>query len=93
VECQSVVASYGVVFPAIKGQAERAIEVQKGKGVDSSAFLTMAKSKTFLAPIADGGSEIDAVMKSALESVLVGRSNASNALKAANAKVNQLAKK
>lgn len=93
VECQSVVASYGVVFPAIKGQAERAIEVQKGKGVDSSAFLTMAKSKTFLAPIADGGSEIDEVMKSALESVLVGRSDASTALKAANAKVNQLAKK
>jgi hypothetical protein len=32
-------------------------------------------------------------MKSALESVLVGRSNATTALKAANAKVNQLAMK
>lgn len=92
-DCQSVVASYGVVFPAIKGQAERAVEVQKSKGVDSSAFLTMAKSKTFLAPIADSGSEVDAVMKSALESVLVGRSDAASALKAANAKVNQLIKK
>lgn len=92
VECQSVVAGYGVVFPAIKGQAERAVEVQKSKGVDSSAFLTMAKSKTFLAPIADGGSEIDEVMKSALESVLVGRSDATTALKAANTKINQRAK-
>jgi multiple sugar transport system substrate-binding protein len=92
-ECQSVVASKGVVFPAIKGQAERAVEVQKSKGVDSSAFLTMAKSKTFLAPIADGGSEIDEVMKAALEAVLVGRSDATTALKAANIKVNQIAKK
>jgi multiple sugar transport system substrate-binding protein len=91
-DCQSVVASYGVVFPAVKGMAEKAIEVQKAKGVDSSAFLTMAKAKTFLAPIADGGSEIDAVMKSALESVLVGRSDATTALKAANAKVNQIVK-
>ncbi|WP_295961037.1 sugar ABC transporter substrate-binding protein [Rhodoferax sp.] len=92
-ECQSVVADTGVVFPAIKGQAERAVEVQKAKGVDSSAFLTMAKSKTFLMPIADGGSEIDEVMKSALEAVMMGKADAATALKAANIKVNQLAKK
>jgi multiple sugar transport system substrate-binding protein len=91
-DCQNVVASYGVVFPAVKGMAEKAIAVQKAKGVDSSAFLTMAKSKTFLAPMADGGSEIDAVMKSALEAVLVGRSDAATALKAANLKVNQIVK-
>ncbi|MEO5795948.1 MAG: sugar ABC transporter substrate-binding protein [Rhodoferax sp.] len=92
VDCQSVIADSGVVFPAIKGQAERAMEVQKAKGVDSSAFLTMAKSKTFLMPIADGGSEIDEIMKSALEGVLVGKTDAATALKAANIKVNQLKK-
>ena len=92
-DCQSVVANTGVVFPAIKGQAERAMEVQKTKGIDSSAFLTMAKSKTFLMPIADGGSEIDEVMKSALEGVLMGKTDAATALKAANIKVNELAKK
>ena len=57
-DCQNVVASYGVVFPAIKGLAEKAIEVQKGKGVNSSAFLEMAQSTTFLAPTTtwcDGG--------------------------------------
>jgi multiple sugar transport system substrate-binding protein len=90
--CQSVVAGYGVVFPAVKGQAEHAIEVQKGKGIDSSAFITMAKSKTFLAPIADSGSEVNEVMKAALEAVLAGKSDASTALKAANTKVNQLVK-
>ena len=92
-DCQSVVAGYGVVFPAIKGMAEKAMEVQKTKGVDSSAFLTMAKSKTYLPPIADSGSEIDEVMKASIEAVLMGKSDAATALKAANAKVNQLAKK
>ncbi len=89
-DCQSVVANTGVVFPAVKGQAERAMEVQKTKGVDSSAFLTMAKSKTFLTPIADRGSEIEEIMKSALEAVLAGKSDAASALKAANAQVNGL---
>lgn len=92
-DCQGTVASYGVVFPAIKGMAEKAIEVQKGKGVDSSAFLTMAKSKTYLPPIADSGSEIDEVMKASIEAVLMGKSDATTALKAANVKVNQLANK
>lgn len=92
-DCQSVVAGYGVVFPAIKGMAEKAIEVQKSKGVDSSAFLTMAKSKTYLPPIADSGSEIDEVMKASIEAVLMGKSDAATAMKAANTKVNQIAKK
>jgi len=87
-DCQGVVASYGVVFPAIKGLPEKAIEVQKGKGEDSSPFLTMAKSKTFLPPIADAGSEVNELMTSALESVLIGKSDAASALKTVNAKVN-----
>lgn len=91
-DCQGVVAGFGVVFPAIKGMAEKAIETQKSKGVDSSAFLVMAKSKTFLAPIADGASEIDEVIKASIETVLVGKSDAATAMKAANAKVNSLRK-
>lgn len=91
-DCQTVVANYGVVFPAIKGMAEKAIAAQKAKGVDSSAFLTMAKSKTYLPPIADNGSEVDEVIKASIEAVLMGKSDASSALKAANAKVNQLVK-
>ena len=91
-DCQGVVAGYGVVFPAVKGMAEKAIDVQKAKGIDSSAFLTMAKSKTYLPPIADGGSEISEVMKTALETVLMGKSDAATALKSANAKANQLVK-
>lgn len=92
-DCQNVVASYGVVFPAIKGAAEKAIAAQKTKGVDSSAFLTMAKSKTYLPPVAENGSEVDEVMKSSIEAVLMGKSDATTALKAANAKVNQVVKR
>ncbi|MEJ7137200.1 ABC transporter substrate-binding protein [Amphibiibacter pelophylacis] len=86
-DCQSKVASFGVVFPAIKGLAEKAQAVQKGKGVDTSAFLTMAQN-TFLPPVADHSSQIDAIMQSAWESVMTGKAAAEPTLKAANAKVN-----
>ncbi len=89
-DCQQVVAGHGVVFPAIRGMAEKAVEAQKKKGVDASAFLAMSKEQTFLAPIADNGSQVDELVKGAIESVLLGRQPASVALKDANAKVNAL---
>lgn len=91
-ECQSVVASRGVVFPAIKGMAEKAIAMQKSEGIDSSAFLTMAKSKTFLPPIGDNGAQVNQVITNAVESVLLGKADATTAMKAANAQANQLVK-
>ena len=89
-DCQNVVASYGVVFPAVKGLAEKAIEVQKGKGVNSSAFLDMANSTTFPAPIADNGSQVNEIMVSALQSVMMGNAEAAPTLKEATAKINAL---
>ena len=91
-DCQSVVASYGVVFPAINGMAEKAVEAQKKKGVDSSAFLTMSKEQTFLTPIGDNASQVDEIMKNGIESVLLGKQPAAVALKDANEKVNKLFK-
>ena len=79
-----------MVFPAIKGLAEKAIEVQKGKGVNSSAFLEMAKSTTFLAPIADNGSQVNETMVSALQTVMMGKAEAAPTLKDAAAKINAL---
>ena len=72
-DCQSVVASYGVVFPAINGMAEKAVEAQKKKGIDSSAFLAMSKEQTFLTPIGDNASQIDEIMRTSIESVLLGK--------------------
>ncbi len=89
-DCQGVVASYGVVFPAINGMAEKAVDAQKKKGVDSSAFLAMSKEQTFLAPIADNGSQVDELVKNAIEQVLLGQKPSAAALKDANDKVNKL---
>ncbi len=91
-ECQNVVGNYGVVFPAVNGAADKAVEAHKKKGVDSSAFLAMTKEQTFLAPIADNGSQIDELIKNANESIFYGKAKAADALKAANAKVNALNK-
>ena len=91
-DCQGVVAGYGVVFPALAGLADKAVEVQKKKGVDASAFLAMAREQTFLSPIADNGAQIDEIMKGAIESVLLGRKPAAEALRDANAKVLKLAR-
>jgi multiple sugar transport system substrate-binding protein len=89
-ECQNVVASRGVVFPSLKGMAEKTIDAHKANGVDSSAFLTMAKSKTFLPPIGDNGAQVNQVVSDAVTSVLMGKADAATAMKAANAQVNQL---
>ncbi|MEY4757987.1 MAG: hypothetical protein RJA34_2885 [Pseudomonadota bacterium] len=91
-ECQNTVAGFGVVFPAVQGAADKAVATQKGKGVDSSAFLAMTKEQTFLAPIADNGSQINEIVNNAIESALLGKSKAADALKAASAKVNALNK-
>jgi len=77
-----------VVFPAIKGLAEKAVEVQKGKGVNSAAFLEMAKSTTFPAPIAENGSQVNETMVSAMQTIMMGKAEAAPTLKEANAKVN-----
>jgi multiple sugar transport system substrate-binding protein len=89
-ECQSVVANSGVVFPAINGMAEISIEAQKKRGVDSTAFLTMRNEYLFLTPIADNGAQVDEIIKTAIESVLLGKQAALPALKLANDKVNRL---
>lgn len=91
-DCQSVVAAKGVVFPAINGMADKAMETQKAAGVDSSAFITMSKEKTFLAPIGDNGSEIDDLMKTTFESIFMGKADTAAVLKEANAKINELGK-
>ena len=89
-ECQQKVAQMGVVFPAIDGLADLTLAALRRKGVEASAFLLMAKSKTFPTPIAEHGAEITEVMTSAIESVLIGKSDAPSALKAADAKVRRL---
>jgi multiple sugar transport system substrate-binding protein len=91
-ECQITVASFGVVFPAIRGMPQIAINVQKQKGVDSSAFLTMAKGKTYLAPMSDNGLQINPIINQAIETILQGKGEAAATLHEANQKVRFIGK-
>lgn len=86
--CQSTVADYGVVFPAVTQVVEQAVKAHQKMGIDSAAFVDMArKSDTFLTPIADNASRIEQIMKASIESVFLGKTDASSALKAANTQV------
>jgi multiple sugar transport system substrate-binding protein len=89
-DCQRVVARSGVTIPAINGMAEAVIEVHRKNGIDAQAFLTMSREQTFLMPIAENGARVEALMKSSLESVLLGKQAAKPALAEANQKINKL---
>ncbi|HUG22677.1 ABC transporter substrate-binding protein [Piscinibacter sp.] len=91
--CQQVVASHGVVFPAIKGMTERTIAAHQARGLDSSAFFTMARAKTFLAPIADNGGEVDHVISTALEAIWIGTGDPATLMRQANTRANEIAKR
>jgi multiple sugar transport system substrate-binding protein len=91
-DCQRVVAGYGVVFPSIEGLPAQSVAAQRKRGIDSSAFLQMSREHTFLTPIADNSAQIDALMKNAIESVLMGQQTAPVALKEANDRINRLSR-
>ncbi|WAJ32951.1 sugar ABC transporter substrate-binding protein [Arthrobacter sp. FX8] len=90
--CQDVVASKGVVFPAIKSSTEKAAEAFKAKGVDVTPFTQQVEDgTTFLFPIADKAAKVDGIMNPAMDAVLSGKAPASS-LTQANEKVNALFK-
>lgn len=89
-QCQQTVARHGVVFPAVRGSADVAMQTHRQRGLDTSAFLTMAQSQTFLPPIADKASQINEVIGGAMESILLGRRQAKPALEQAQQRVMQL---
>lgn len=92
-ESETLVGSYGVVFPAVPAGAKASVEVQKQKlGVNPQPFLDEAgmKDATFPFPITEHSSEIQAIMKTAMQAVFTGQQTAAEALPAANDKVNAL---
>lgn len=68
--CQRVVAGAGVVYPAIRGFAEIALEVQRKNGAEAGAYIDMAREQTFAPPIAPHAAEVNQIMDSALEGIL-----------------------
>ena len=91
-EGQKIIASYGVVFPAIKSCAEQAEQVMSKKGVDVSAFLTEATDPngTFLFPIADHAADVLRITKVGLDSILLNGADPASTFKKVNSEVNGL---
>ena len=92
--CEDIVGSFGVVFPATKSGVDAALAKYKAAGLDVSAYTDEAldPNGTFLFPIADHASEVTAIMTPALQSVMIGKAKAADALKTANQQVNALFK-
>jgi multiple sugar transport system substrate-binding protein len=91
-ECQDIVGSTGVVFPAIQTGVEKSLQVRKDNGIDVSAFTDQAldPNGTFLFPITDNGAEITSIMIPTMESIMLFQAEPADILPEANAKVNAL---
>ncbi len=89
--CQSIVAESAVVFPARANQLQTTIEAYRKKGIDVSAFTDIAKPEsTFPFPITDHGNEISAIVKAALDRVMLGDGETADLMKQANQEINDL---
>jgi multiple sugar transport system substrate-binding protein len=91
-DAQKIVASYGVVFPAVKGTAEISEQAMDKKGADVAPFVQEATEQngTFLFPIADHAADVLRIMRVALDAILLNGADAASTLKKANAEVNAL---
>ncbi len=91
-DCQDSVAATGIVFPAIKTASEKSAQVRQGLGLNAKVFLDeqQAKDGTFIIPISLHGAEISQTVQDAIQSVALGKEDASKALPAANDQVNAL---
>ena len=75
------------------GLAQQTLAIFRQRGVDATAFDTMAKSRIFAPPIVENAAEIDQIIGQAIERVLLGRAEAGPALARANAKARALARR
>jgi multiple sugar transport system substrate-binding protein len=89
---QKIIADHGVVFPAIKSDAELAEQVMGKKGVDVSAFLVEATDPqgTFLFPIADHAADVLRITKVGLDAILLNGADPASTFKKVNTEVNAL---
>lgn len=88
--CQEVVGGGAVVFPAIPSATAIAQGAHADNGIDVSAFTThVDNGTTFLFPITDSASEIEAIVGPVMDAILLGvEEDPAAALDAANEQVN-----
>lgn len=88
-DCQSIVGSEAVVFPAIKSEVPKAVAKHKADGIDVSAFTSYIQSRhTVLYPITEKAPQINLIVQPTLEDFLNGDEDAAKVFKEMNAQVN-----
>lgn len=89
-ECEELVGTYGVVFPAVEAGVQNALAVYEERGIDVSAYTEQALEEggTFLFPVTDNASEIADIMGDAMDAIFLGQARAEDILPAANEAVN-----
>ena len=92
-KCQDITASKGIAFPAIEASADVSKKAFASEGIDTAAFLVpISEGSTYLAPVADHWSELQAIMTPAMDAIM-SLSASPDSLKAVNQQVNALFKK
>ncbi|HVU09751.1 MAG TPA: sugar ABC transporter substrate-binding protein [Phototrophicaceae bacterium] len=91
-DCANIVGDHGVVFPAIQTGVDRAVAAYQKKGLDVSAFTTIAADKdhTYLLPMTDHISEITNMLQPVLQNIFDGQVKAADALPQINDQINAL---
>ena len=92
-DCQAKLAEAGVIYPAIRGMAERALAAQRKRGSDAGVFIDAARGTTFAPPIAPRAAEITDLMESTIERILSGRAQARPLLAEVGPQVRRIASK
>jgi multiple sugar transport system substrate-binding protein len=88
-ECQSIVGSEAVVFPAIASEVPKAVAKHESEGRDVSAFTSYIESgNTILYPITEKAPQINLIVQPRLEQFLNGDEDAAQVMKDMNAQVN-----
>jgi multiple sugar transport system substrate-binding protein len=88
-DCQSIVGTEAVVFPAIKSEVPKAVAKHKANGIDVSAYTSYIESgNTVLYPITDKAPQINLIVQPTLEDFLNGDEDAAKVMKDMNAQVN-----
>lgn len=78
-DCQDVVASYAVVFPAIPSSTEKAVAAMAELGINVDPFYVhIEDGTTFLFPIADKKSQVSELISPAMDNVMAGNAPASS---------------
>jgi multiple sugar transport system substrate-binding protein len=92
VEAETIVGTFGVVFPAVQPGVEKALAAYHARGLNVDAFTqeALAKGGTFVYPVLDHGIKVSEIMTEAFDSIFLGKAKVADALIAANKKVNEL---